>query len=298
MKKRDWRKMLSHVYGRAFDAVNLLLLTAITAACVFPFLNIFAKAFSSDAAIVAGRVSVLPVDPQTDAMLAVLGNRPVLRSMGVTVLLTVLGTLVNMTVTVLTAYPLSKRELVGKGIVMRFILITMLFSGGMIPTFLVVKQLKLLNTLWALILPGALSTFNMIVMRTFFMGLPMELEDAALIDGCGQGRLLLKIYLPLSKAAMATLTLFYAVGHWNSYFNAMLYIDNPRLYTLQVKLRQLLLAGQAADLYEGMVPSAAKLSEESLKAATILFATVPILVVYPWLQKYFVKGVTVGAVKG
>lgn len=290
--------MKKNAMSKVFDVINILLLTFITAVCVFPFVNIFAKAFSSDAAIVAGRVLVFPVEPQTDAFLAVLRNRPVLRSMGVTIYLTILGTLVNMTVTVLTAYPLSKREFVGKGIVMRFILITMLFSGGMIPGFLVVKHLGLLNSLWALILPGALSTFNMIVMRTFFMGLPTELEDAGFIDGCGQGKLLVLICLPLSKAALATLTLFYAVGHWNSYFNAMLYIDNPELYTLQVKLRQLLLAGQSADLYEGMVPSAAKLSEEALKASTILFATVPILVFYPWLQKYFVKGVTVGAVKG
>lgn len=296
--KRDRLFEKTSIYNKIFDVINVLLLAVITVACVFPFLHVFARAFSSDAAIIAGKVTILPVDLQFSTMKAVISNKPVLRSLGVTVMLTIVGTCVNMVMTIITAYPLSKRNFVGRSLFMRFILITMLFSGGMIPGFLVVKALGLLNTLWSLILPGALSTFNLIVMRTFFMGLPVELEDAALIDGCGQGRLLLQIYLPLSKASIATLTLFYAVDHWNTYFNAMLYIDNPKLYTLQVKLRQLLLAGQATDLYEGLDPVAAKLAAESLKASTIVFATIPILVVYPWLQKYFVKGVTVGAIKG
>lgn len=294
---QNYRKPKRPMGEILFDVINITLVALITFSCVFPFLNVFAKAFSSDAAIVAGEVGLWPVDFQTDAMLRIFKTKTVINSLFVTIGITVLGTAINMLLTILMAYPLSRRDLVGRKFLMKFILVTMMFSGGMIPSFLVVKSLGLLNTIWSLILPGAINTFNLIVMRTFFEGLPIELEEAARVDGCNNFRILVQIVLPLSLATIATLTLFYAVAHWNSYFNAMLYIDKPELYTLQVKLRQLLLAGQSAELQEGLDISA-RLSEEALKSSTIVFATVPILLVYPWLQKYFVKGVTVGAVKG
>lgn len=294
---RNYKRSKRPIGEILFDAINIMLISLITFTCVFPFLNVFAKAFSSDAAIVAGRVGLWPVGFQTDAMLRIFKTKTVMNSLFVTIGITVLGTAINMLLTILMAYPLSRRDLVGRKFLMKFILVTMMFSGGMIPSFLVVKSLGLLNTIWSLILPVAINTFNLIVMRTFFEGLPIELEEAARVDGCNNFRILVQIVLPLSLATIATLTLFYAVAHWNSYFNAMLYIDKPELYTLQVKLRQLLLAGQSAELQEGLDISA-HLSEEALKASTIVFATVPILLVYPWLQKYFVKGVTVGAVKG
>lgn len=280
-----------------FEVFNLTILTLITFACLFPFLNTLANSFSSDAAIAAGKVSLWPVGWQFDSFRFVAVNKSVLRSLGVTVTVAVVGTAINMFMTIITAYPLSRKDLKGRGMIMNYIIITMLFNGGMIPTFLLVKSLHLLNSLWGIILPTAISTFNLIVLKTFFEGVPYELQEAATIDGCSNMRILFQIIVPLSIPAIATLTLFYAVAHWNNYFNPMLYINDPKLYTLQMKLRQLLLQGRQAELTEGM-ESVATVSEESLKAATIIFSTLPILLFYPWLQKYFVKGVTIGAIKG
>ena len=282
---------------RIFNAVNIVLVIMLVFICLFPFLNTLANSFSDDNAIAAGKVSVIPVGWQLDSYKYVLMNKNVMRSLGVTATVTVIGTAINMLLTFITAYPLSRRDLRGKKAIMNFIVITMLFNGGMIPNFLVVKSLGLLNTLWSIILPGAISTFNLIVMKTFFEGLPFEIQESASIDGCNNIQILFKIVLPLALPSVATLTLFYAVAHWNNYFNPMLYITEPKLFTLQIKMRQLLLEGNQAELTEGL-SSVATVSQESLKGATIIFSTLPILICYPWLQKYFVKGVTVGAVKG
>lgn len=282
---------------RIFNVVNIILVVMLVFICLFPFLNTLANSLSDDNAIAAGKVSVIPVGWQLDSYKYVLMNKNVMRSLGVTVTVTIIGTAINMLLTFITAYPLSRRDLKGKGVIMNFIVITMLFNGGMIPNFLVVKSLGLLNTLWSIILPGAISTFNLIVMKTFFEGLPFEIQESASIDGCNNIQILFKIVLPLALPSIATLTLFYAVAHWNNYFNPMLYITEPKLFTLQIKMRQLLLEGNQAELTEGL-SSVATVSQESLKGATIIFSTLPILICYPWLQKYFVKGVTVGAVKG
>ena len=283
---------------KIFHFVNLVIVTLLAFICLFPFLNVLATAFSDDSAIATGLVTIFPVDFQIEAFKQVLRNQGVVHSLAVTVLITLAGTAFNMLLTTITAYPLSRPDLAGRGKIMVFIIITMLFNGGMIPTFLVVKNLGMIDTPWALILPGALNTFNLIVLRTFFQSVPMELQEAARMDGCGNIRTLFSIMIPLSLPSLATLTLFYAVAHWNEFFYATLYIDNPDWYTLQVKLRQLLLLGQQAELNEGIQGSVIQLNEESLKSSTIIFSTIPILVVYPWLQKYFVKGVMVGAVKG
>lgn len=280
-----------------FNVINIILVAMLVFICLFPFLNTLANALSDDNAIAAGKVSILPVGLQFDSFKYVILNKNVSRSLFVTVMVTVIGTSINMFLTFITAYPLSRKDLRGKGIIIKFIVITMLFNGGMIPNFLVVKGLGLLNTIWAIILPGAISTFNLIVMKTFFEGLPFEIQESASIDGCNNMQILWRIVLPLSLPSVATLTLFYAVAHWNNYFNPMLYITEPKLFTLQIKMRQLLLEGNQAELTEGMA-SVARVSQESLKGATIIFSTLPILLCYPWLQKYFVKGVTVGAVKG
>ena len=182
---------------------------------------------------------------------------------------------------------------------MMFFIITMLFSGGLIPNYLLVKSLGLLNKLWSIILPTALSTFNLIIMKTFFQNIPEELEEASKIDGCNNFMILIKIYVPLSLAGIATLSLFYAVNHWNNYFNPMLYISDSKLFTLQIKLRQILLLSQQRELVEGSSEAArAAVMEESLKSAVVIFSTLPILCVYPWAQKYFVKGAMIGAIKG
>jgi ABC-type glycerol-3-phosphate transport system permease component len=294
------RKVRRSFTDISFAIFNYTLLTCFTFICLFPFLNTVANSFSSSHAIQAGEVVLWPVEFQLDAMRAVLLDKNIIRSFFVTVFVTVVGTAFNMVFTIITAYPLSRRDLKGRSYFMNYMIFTMMFSGGMIPGFLLVKALGLINTIWALIIPGLISSFNVIIMKTFFQNIPDELREAAIVDGCGNTRFLVQVVLPLSGASIATISLFYAVGHWNSYFAAVLFIDNPDLYTLQVKLRNILLLAQmdtsleVIQQYDGGL----HVIQESLKAATIVFATVPILVVYPFLQKYFVKGALLGSIKG
>ncbi|WP_256257325.1 MULTISPECIES: carbohydrate ABC transporter permease [unclassified Paenibacillus] len=283
----------------AFHTVNYTLISLLTFMCLFPFLNTFANAFSSDHAIQAGKVLIWPVEPQWDAMRAVLLDQNVLKAMGVTVYTTVFGTLLNMVATILTAYPLSRRDLKWRGYFMNYMIFTMMFGGGMIPGYLLIKSLGLLNTYWVLMIPGLVGAFNVIIMKTFFQNMPDELREAAVVDGCSNIRYLLTVVLPLSGAVLATIGLFYAVGHWNSYSAALIYNDDPKYWTLQVHLRNVLLLSQMDTSLETMQEeNELNVIAESLKAAVIVFATVPILIVYPFLQKYFVKGALLGSVKG
>ncbi|MFC3771170.1 carbohydrate ABC transporter permease [Paenibacillus sp. GCM10012303] len=283
----------------AFQIVNYTLISAFTFICLFPFLNTFASAFSDNHAIQSGKVVFFPVGFTLDPMKAVFMDHSIIRALYITIFVTIVGTAAQMIFTILTAYPLSRRDLKYRAQMMNYILITMLFSGGLIPGYLLIKNLGMLNSLYAIIVPGLLSSFNLIVLRTFFQGLPDELREAAVMDGCSNIRYIITCVVPLSIPAIATLSLFYAVGHWNSYFGPLLFIDNPDLHTLQVKLRAILLLSQhTVNINELTQQNALHLMEESLKSATIVFATVPILLVYPFLQKYFVKGVMIGAVKG
>ena len=216
--------------------------------------------------------------------------------MGISVTVTVLGTLLGLVLTVAAAYALSKEKLKGRGILSGFILFTMYFSGGIIPTFLVVKGVGLYDSISALVIPSAMNVFNFIVMRTFFKELPLELEEAARIDGANDMKILFKIALPLSMPIIATIGLFYAVSYWNDYFSALLYIQTPEKFSLQLRLRQLLFAGQINQV--SMENLGTQVMSESLKMASIVISTIPIILVYPWLQKYFVKGVMLGSVKG
>ncbi|MBD2847054.1 carbohydrate ABC transporter permease [Paenibacillus sp. IB182496] len=282
-----------------FNIFNYGFIIFFTFLCVFPFLNQFATAFSGEYAIQTGQVFIWPVDFQLDAIKAVLIDSVIFRALLVTIFLAVVGTMLNVIFTVITAYPLSRRDLKWKVPVINFILITMLFSGGMIPSFLLVKEMGLLNTVWALIVPGLVNAFYVFIMMSFFRSMPDEIRESATVDGCSNLKYILKFVLPLSKASLATIGLFYAVMHWNSYFAAVLYIDNPDLYPLQVKLRNILLLSQMDTSMETLQQELGlELIQESLKAATIVYSTVPILLVYPWLQKYFVKGVMIGSVKG
>ena len=216
--------------------------------------------------------------------------------MGISVTVTVLGTLLGLVLTVAAVYALSKEKLKGRGILSGFILFTMYFSGGIIPTFLVVKGVGLYDSISALVIPSAMNVFNFIVMRTFFKELPLELEEAARIDGANDMKILFKIALPLSMPIIATIGLFYAVSYWNDYFSALLYIQTPEKFSLQLRLRQLLFAGQINQV--SMENLGTQVMSESLKMASIVISTIPIILVYPWLQKYFVKGVMLGSVKG
>ncbi|WP_135547284.1 carbohydrate ABC transporter permease [Paenibacillus cymbidii] len=282
-----------------FHTLNYTLLALFTLSCVFPFLNTFANAFSDNHAIKTGAVTIYPIGFTWDPIKAVLADRGVMRSLFVTVFVTVVGTALQMLFTTMTAYPLSRKELKYRSLVLNYIIVTMVFSGGLIPGYLLIKSLGMLDSLAAIIVPALINSFNMIVLKTFFQGLPEELREASKMDGCGNIRYVLRVALPLSLPAIATISLFYAVGHWNSYFAPLLYIDNPDLQTLQVKLRAILLLSQTpVSFTELQETQKLNLMEESLKSATIVFATVPILLVYPFLQKYFVKGVMIGAVKG
>jgi putative aldouronate transport system permease protein len=265
---------------------------------IFPFVNILAVSFSSNSAVMRGVVRFWPVDFSLVTYRQVFKETQILLGLRNTILLTVVGTAINLAMTLLAAYSLSRPWLKGRGFILTLITVTMVFSAGMIPNYRLISSLKLLNTFWALWLPGAMSTFNMIIMKSFIQSLPPGLEEAAQIDGASGFRILLQIIIPLSLPSIATIALFYAVGWWNSYFNNLLYINTSALTTLQIQLRDLLNMRnnnvfQTVDTVDTM-----RVAEESVKAVSIVIATVPILVVYPFLQKYFVKGVMVGSIKG
>ncbi len=268
--------------------------------CVLPFLNVIAISFSSKSAILRGDVSFIPVEFETKAYEILFSDRTMIDCLFYTVKLTVIYTAIAMVMTILMAYPLTKERLRGRKFFNLMALFTMYFSGGTIPIYLNVKWFGLLDSMWSLIIPGVLSTYNMIIMKSFFSSLPKELEEAATIDGANDFQILLKVYLPLSLASIATLTLFYAVGKWNSFADAKYYIQTKALQPLQLRLYNIIKGSTAVDVtaIEGNANSNAQNVSESIESATIIFATLPILVVYPFVQRYFVSGVTIGAVKG
>lgn len=276
--------------------IVLILAAVIT---LYPFLDVVFSSLTSSKELVENAKSILaiPKHPTLDNYRYVLSGNSIFRAYGVTIFRTVVGTMLNMTITVLTAYPLSKKFLPGRSVLMQIFFFTMIFSGGMIPTYLVVKSFKLINTIWALMIPSLLNVYNMIVMRTSFEGIPEDLEDAAKIDGCSEWKTLFRIVLPVSKPTLASIGLFYAVWHWNSFFDVVLYITNRDLWPLQTLLREVVLTMSMAELNANLADVATPPSS-SVIAATVMVSTIPILVVYPFLQKYFVKGVMVGAVKG
>jgi len=281
--------------------IILMIVIALTSlTCLLPFINVAAVSFSSKSAILRGDVTFWPVEFETTAYKAIFSDSAMIRSLVFTVIITLVYTLFSMILTILMAYPLTKRRLHGRKFFNFLALFTMYFSGGTIPIYLNIKELGLLDTPWALILPGMLSTYNMIILKSFFAALPGELEEAAIIDGANDFKVLLDIYLPLSMASLATLTLFYAVGKWNSFQDALYYISTKAYQPLQLKLYHIIKGSQAVDIaaMEGGSSAVASSVSESIEPATIIFATLPILVVYPFVQRYFVAGVTIGAVKG
>ena len=271
--------------------------------CLLPFVNVLAISLSSKSAILRGAVSFWPVEFETTAYQVIFNDSSMIRSLFFTIGITVGYTSIAMILTILLAYPLTKKRLRGRKFFNLMALFTMYFSGGTIPLFLNVVELGLIDTPWALILPGALSTYNMIILKSFFTALPGELEEAAIIDGANDFQVLLRVYLPLSLASLATLTLFYAVGKWNSFQDALYYIRTKKEFQpLQLKLYNAIQSSArnaeiAAQEGMGAVELSTKTSE-SIRPATIIFSTLPILVVYPFVQRYFVAGVTIGAVKG
>lgn len=283
--------------NRTFDIVVFILVLLSVLTCVIPFLYIIALSFSSNAAIVAQQVTLVPVGFNLQTYQTVLSDMSMVYSLGYSVVLTAVYTVMSMAVTILAAYPLTKKRLKGRSLFLGLIMFTMYFSGGLIPDYILVKNLNMLNTVWSLILPGLLSVYNMIILKSFFQSIPESLEEAAELDGCTEIGILVRIVLPLSLPSIATLSLFYAVGRWNGFMDALFYITKPSLYPIQLKLYQLINVSQSTtSQLEGSI--GANVPPEGIKAASVMFATVPILLVYPWLQKYFVSGVMIGAVKG
>lgn len=277
-----------------------VVIVLLCALCLIPVLYSLAASLSSGAALDAGKVFLWPVDITIAAYKMLLMRNNLLQYFSNSVLLTVVGTILSLAATILCAYPLSKKYLWQRRKIAFIATFTMLFGGGMIPTFMLVRNLHLIDSYWSIWLTGLISTYNMMIMRSSFESIPEELAESARIDGCGEFRLLTQIYLPLSKANLATETLLYGVGYWNMYQKVMLYMQNTKKYTLPVFIQQMVFNLQQLDLdtVEAISMGASNIVSESVKSAGVVVLIVPMLLVYPFLQKYFVKGVTLGAVKG
>lgn len=267
----------------------------------YPLIYVVSSSFSSGTAVSTGRVVLWPVDFSLEGYKTVFSHRLIGSAYRNTIFYTAAGTLINVVVTVMCAYPLARKDFPMRKPFMIFFLVTMFFNGGMIPTYMVVSRLNLTNTIWAMLLPGAMSVYNMILVRTFIQNsIPVELLEVSQIDGCSDARYFFSILLQLSKPVIAVITLYYAVGHWNSYFNAMMYLSDEELYPLQIILRQILVASQinASDLVDVEAIAAKQGLADLLKYSLIVVSTAPILCIYPFVQRFFIKGVMIGAVKG
>ncbi len=294
-------KMKEPLGDRIFLLGVYAVLLLITVSVLYPLLYIVSSSFSSPRAVVSGQVWLLPIEFNLKAYKSIFQSSQLMSGYYNTIVYTVFGTLINLLFTVLLAYPLSVKSFYGRNFFMILLMITMFFSGGLIPTYLLVKDLHMLDTRWAMWLPGALSVFQVIVARTFFQSsIPGELAEAAQMDGCRDIRFLWSVVLPLSKPILAVMTLMYAVGHWNAYFDALIYLRSEKLFPLQYVLRNLLILN-AADP-EMLANTAGKMREQgfeqALKYALIVVASVPVLVMYPFVQRHFVKGVLIGSLKG
>ncbi|PRA02093.1 MULTISPECIES: carbohydrate ABC transporter permease [unclassified Paenibacillus] len=285
--------------GKVFDIFNYVMLGILGILTVLPFLYIIGNSFATEAEITERSFFLIPKVFSLSAYEYIFSSSTIFRSIGVSIFITVAGTLVNLFFTLTMAYPLSRSDFWGRNVMMNMVIFSMLFGGGMIPTYLVIRGLGLLDSYWALMLPGAISAFNLIVVKNFFQQMPPGLEEAARIDGCSDLGVLWRIVLPLSKPVIATFALFYAVGHWNNFFSALLYISDSDKWPLQVMLRQIVLLSQASvgDM-ANMDPNFVQPPEQSIKMAVIVVGTIPILLVYPFLQKHFAKGVMLGSIKG
>ena len=280
------------------DILIYALIAALSIICLIPFIHVAAMSISSDASVYANKVWLIPKDITLNAYKTVLGDPSMMHSLGYTVIITALFTALGMFLTICAAYALSRKRLKGRKVFNIMFLITMYFSAGIIPDYILMSNLNLLDTTAVPVLPLAISAYNMIILRTAMQGIPVELEEAAQIDGCSDFRILVQIMLPLCVPTLATLALFYAVGRWNSFQDALYYINKPELQPLQLKLYNLVNASGSNASLSQEAGGGENQAAEVVKSATIMFATIPIIIVYPFVQKYFVSGVMIGAVKG
>jgi putative aldouronate transport system permease protein len=282
---------------RVFQAVNALVLAGVVVVTLYPFVNILARSFSATSYIRTGQVNLWPRGFNLTTYRTVIADPTFWTSYRNTVLYTVTATLISMVLTTCYAYVLSKRQLRGRGLLVGIAIVTMFFNGGLIPNYVLVSTLGMRNTIWAIVLPNAINVFNLLVMKAFFESMPAELEEAAAVDGMDTYRILLKIVLPLSKAVIATMVLFYAVSFWNSWFSAFLYMDRSDLFPVTVYLRNLI-AGAGSATNESMASETSLQIAANIQSVTIVLTVLPIVLVYPFVQRYFVRGVMLGAVKG
>lgn len=294
--------MKKSIAYKVFTVINTIIMILIVLVTLYPFINIIARSFSTETAVLSGEVSVWPKGWNVDAYKMVIYTPLFARGYFNTILYTFIAVVVCLFMTAICAYPLSKKDLPGRAILVKFIMFTMFFGGGMIPNFLLVKTLHMIDTVWAITLPGAIGVWNVLIMITFFQGLPESLEEAGRVDGLSTIGVLRHIVVPLSKPIFATMVLFFAVGQWNNWFGPLIYFNSNEKYPITLFLRNILMSAQnlstsASDI-NFMLTNQSIAPSESLKAATIVLVTTPILVLYPFVQKYFVKGMLIGSVKG
>jgi putative aldouronate transport system permease protein len=284
-----------------FDWIVNAILAIICILVLYPLLFVLVASFSSPEAVMRGEVWLWPTNITWIGYLRIFQNSEMLTGYVNTIVYTVVGTAINLIMSVAAAYPLSRKDFYGRNVIAAMMVFTMFFSGGMVPTYLLVKNLGMLNSMWALLIPGAVSVYNILIMRTFFAnGIPYEMQEAASIDGCSNMTTLMRIVLPLSMPIIAVMILFYSVGHWNAYFSALIYLTDRDKYPLQLFLREILIQGQMQEML-GIgddTQSQIVLEGEAIKYAVVIVANLPVLLLYPFLQKYFTKGVMIGAVKG
>lgn len=293
---------------KIFDAVTFIILTLIFVIVAYPLYFIIISSISDPKAVAAGEVVLFPVGFSLDGYMEVFKTKTVMRGFTNSLLYTAVGVSINLFVTLPTGYALSRKDFYGKKSITLFYIVTMFVSGGLMPTYLVIRNLSMINTIWALVIPGSLSVYNMIVCRTFFTTtIPDELLEAAKIDGCGNTKFFFSIVLPLSGAITAIMVLYYGIGHWNSYFSALIYITNREKWPLQLELRSILIENSLAQSAATMMASTPEAIEEKnrlaalmemMKYSLIIISTIPVMILYPFIQKHFVKGVTIGSVKG
>lgn len=282
--------------------INYIMLTALLVVVLYPLIYIISCSFSSGDALMSGRVKLFPVDFTLQSYQAVFKYQSIWTGYRNSIIYAIVGTVISMVLTLFAAYPLSRDDFRGKKIFTVIILFTMMFSGGLIPTYLLVKNLDLMDTIWAVVLPGAVNAYNIIVARTFFANtIPKELQEAAEMDGCSDFRFFIRIVVPLSTPIIAVLSLWVVVGLWNSYFGPMIYLNSQEKYPLQLVLRRILLLSQVNLNQSNIDPEMIRKNQylgEMLKYGTIIISTLPLMIIYPFVQKYFVKGVMIGSVKG
>ncbi len=284
-----------------FDSANYFILIVLVLITLYPLYYILVASLSSPAAIAKHGVMMFwPEDVTMKYYKAVFDNPMIAVGYRNTIFLVVVGTAINMLLTIFAAYALSRKWLMGRNIFMFVIVITMFFGGGLIPSYLLVRQLGLFNTIWALIIPGAVSSWNVIMMRTYFIGIPDSLEESARMDGANDFHILFRIILPVSMPIIAVMILFYAVGHWNAWFSASIYLKDKELYPLQLVLRSILINNSLREMGDTGYTSSGSAREitKGLKYATVIASTLPILCIYPFVQKYFIKGIMIGSIKG